>query len=116
MISDKELVEHCGTERWIASGSLGFTGYLDGPKFDPENDASDDNAVLEWALSQDDDTQRRFRKAIAHEGYFKWDYKVGDNARAVLKMITQGENHITTGDVRLDLGWTQEECDAEDNK
>ena len=55
---------------------------------DPFTDANDDYAVLEWMLSQDADTQRRFRKAIAHEGYFKWDYKVGDYARALLTLIS----------------------------
>ena len=29
---------------------------------------------------------------------------------------TRTKNHVTTGDVRLDLGWTQEECDEADSR
>ena len=89
-----ELVEHCGTERWIAPGSLGFTGYLNEPAFDPFTDANDDYAVLEFIRTSENEPQfTNFRDALramtdelgAHR--YVWSYRIGDIARAALKVI-----------------------------
>lgn len=54
---------------------------------DPENDANDDYAVLEWILKDD----KPFNMAmIKHLEWSAWEYKVGDFARAALKVIDNG--------------------------
>ena len=50
--------------------------------FDPENDANDDYAVLEWMLVKTPDASHG-RIYLGN----KWDYKIGDYARAALKVI-----------------------------
>ena len=49
---------------------------------DPENDANDDYAVLEWMLVKTPDASHG-RIYLGN----KWDYKIGDYARAALKVI-----------------------------
>ncbi len=84
-----KLVEHCGTERWIAPGSLGFTGYLNEPNFDPLTDANDDYAVLAFFRNHKDYRQA-FEKALVlsteNMGVI-WRYKVGAYARAALSTL-----------------------------
>lgn len=50
---------------------------------DPENDANDDYAVLEWIRSQHFVTY--LTAHLEHE--YTQDYKIGDYARAALKVI-----------------------------
>ncbi len=56
--------------------------------FDPFTSANDDYAVLEWANSKD--TVFAVEFSIAHK--MRWaDYRIGDYARAALKVIECGE-------------------------
>ena len=54
---------------------------------DPETDANDDYAVLEWmhADSTDFGTSQRFMKHLQFQAH---QYRVGDYARAALKVIS----------------------------
>ena len=55
---------------------------------DPENDANDDYAVLEWMR-----IDKRFKDYHIARGWkgdkspYQWAYKIGDYARAALKVI-----------------------------
>ncbi len=82
-----KLVEHCGTERWIAPGSLGFTGYLNEPNFDPFTDANDDYAVLEWMRSDVNAWEYQYSKELMLTNAEIGGYVIGDYARAALKVI-----------------------------
>ena len=55
--------------------------------FDPFTDANDDYAVLEWmhADSTDFGTSQRFMKHLQFQAH---QYRVGDYARAALKVIS----------------------------
>lgn len=56
---------------------------------DPFTDANDDYAVLEWMRKTD---LINSLNVTEYEIQFWWKYKIGDYARAALKMIEQGEN------------------------
>ena len=55
---------------------------------DPENDANDDYAVLEWLRAEDN---KPWPYMLSQLDYgtrrYKWDYQIGDYARAALKVI-----------------------------
>jgi len=65
-------------------------GYKDGKYLqelpDPSKDANDDYAVLEWMRSHKD-TYPFFASFEGEIGRLKWDYGIGDYAKAALKVI-----------------------------
>ncbi|KKL60018.1 hypothetical protein LCGC14_2209480 [marine sediment metagenome] len=52
---------------------------------DPENDANDDYAVLEWMREHHRAELRRACNDLGKS--YAWNYQIGDYARAALKMI-----------------------------
>ncbi len=91
------LLEHKGTKRWIEPGNLGVIGYLILP-FKPDTNANDDYAVLEWMRKEHLWTNHglmwdRFKWACADRLAGErpkreiYQYKIGDYARAALKVI-----------------------------
>ena len=61
---------------------------------DPENDANDDYAVLEW-MRQLESNEKYHLKMMTNA---IWDYKIGDNYRVALKVICE---HSKTASGRL---------------
>ncbi len=59
---------------------------------DPENDANDDYAVLEW-MRNTSDKWSEFESALTlHAGDpFVWCYQIGDYARAALKVLGESD-------------------------
>lgn len=59
-----KYIDHCGTKRWITPDNLGFTGYLNGPQFDPFTDANDCYALIKhlnglgWEVTVHHSTKR----------------------------------------------------------
>ncbi len=53
----------------------------------PEKDANDDYAVLEYFRQQDEPIRTDFMYAMATIGDYALDYKIGNYARAALKVI-----------------------------
>jgi len=56
---------------------------------DPFTDANDDYAVLEWMRKGKDAGKDigKFEMWLAEGGIFKFDYQIGDYARAALKVL-----------------------------
>jgi len=57
---------------------------------DPENDANDDYAVLEWAKKQDEEFWGKFCVALTDvvgNYAYLWEYHVGYFASAVLRVL-----------------------------
>ena len=77
-------------DKWLsmknADGSRGFNIRL---LPDPENDANDDYAVLEWAKTQGDEFWLAFREYFTdvRADWNIWNYEKGLFARAALKVI-----------------------------
>ena len=55
---------------------------------DPFTDANDDYAVLEWLRDKDNKPWQYMLSQLDYGNHrYKWDYKIGDYARAALKVI-----------------------------
>jgi len=89
-ITKRRLASRSLNKRWLTGRSPDQKTERWGVKQipDPENDANDDYAVLEWINSH---TSFSFREpywnAMTHR---IWSYKIGDYARAALKVIGEG--------------------------
>ena len=59
--------------------------------FDPFTDANDDYAVLEWMRSHE--MAGKFKEALFCNGQiYGFNYKIGNNARAALKVLEDKED------------------------
>ena len=79
---------------WQAPGKapIGWHGVKYLP--DPFTDANGDYAVLEWTRKQDTVFQVKFAAELRDHPA---DYMIGNNARAALKVIEQGERSEVSG-------------------
>ncbi len=86
----KKLFDN-GMGRWEFKGMFRDWSTKEELPFDPENDANDDYAVLEWMRKQKSDlgvqdfafTWTKFSKLLGHHCW----YKIGDYARAALTVL-----------------------------
>lgn len=83
---------------------------VDGDTFDQAADE------IERLTARNEKLEAVYEAVRLHPNAFPSECDDIKNAIAAVQTTEHGVHHITTGDVRLDLGWTQEECDAEDNK
>jgi len=57
-------------------------------RWDPFTDANDDYAVLEWLREKNDSPHEYLISQLDYgTRRYKWDYKIGDYARAALKEL-----------------------------
>ena len=55
---------------------------------DPYTDANDDYAVLEWMRKENNKPWQFELSQLDGRKRYKWDYQIGDYARAALKVLT----------------------------
>jgi len=79
-------VDNCWREPGIFNGRHWFNYYSDKCP-DPFTDANDDYAVLEWMRSLEGNEKHNFHAPSPMFSTIPWDYKIGDYARACLKVI-----------------------------